>query len=73
VPDTLSKKIEGVVQERDSLLKKVEEASLERDKAVQNLGRLRQNLLDMVHIFCLKLSRLGLFRTGLYLLVVTYP
>ncbi|KAG0629532.1 hypothetical protein M758_1G110700 [Ceratodon purpureus] len=46
-PDTLSKKMEEVLQERDSLLKKVEEVSIARDKAVQNLGRLRQNLLDM--------------------------
>jgi len=52
-PETLSKKLEEVLLERDSLSKKVEEVSFERDKAVQNLGRLRQNLLDMVHIYCL--------------------
>lgn len=43
-----SEKLEDMQLERDTLLKKMNEVSLERDKAFQNLGRLRQNLLDMV-------------------------
>ncbi|XP_024369261.1 uncharacterized protein [Physcomitrium patens] len=42
-----SEKLEDMQLERDTLLKKMNEVSLERDKAFQNLGRLRQNLLDM--------------------------
>lgn len=65
-PEKLSKEVEEVSLERDSLLKKVEEVSFERDKAVQNLGRLRQNLMDMVHIsyskVCSDLGQLQCFR-----------
>ncbi|XP_024391625.1 uncharacterized protein [Physcomitrium patens] len=46
-PEILPKKLEDALLERDTLVKKVEELSIERDKAIQNLGRLRQNLLDM--------------------------